>query len=190
MGSKFVLRGSIAGAIFGALILSLALPAQAKIVERERYSFSETSMVEECGLDLISEFSTSGVFKIRADKKDSTAFFGHDNFSFREVLTNPETGKWLVIRGKGNFKEVKATHVEGDVFLFRQHLAGQPFVIESSEGNVVLRERGLVVWEVLFDTLGDDVPGGEILEIELVAVRGHPDGFDEDICPIVLELLE
>jgi hypothetical protein len=94
----------------------------------------------------------------------------------------------MVIRGKGNFREVKATHVEGDIYRFRVQLAGQPFVIESGAGDVVYRERGLLVFDVLFDTFGDDEPGGEELSFDLVGVRGYS-GFIDDLCPLVTELI-
>jgi hypothetical protein len=171
-----------------ALLLGSTSVALAKIVERERYSFTESFTEELCGIDVEVVAENSGLFMIRQDKQDSTAFLGSDNFQYREVITNLETGATMVIRGKGNFREVKATHVEGDIYLFRAQTAGQHFVIESAAGAVVYRERGLLRFEVLFDTFGDDVPGGEVLSAELVAVRGHP-GFQDDICPIVHDLI-
>lgn len=125
---------------------------------------------------------------IRHDKPGSPAFFASNTYSFREVVTNPETGQWIVITSKGNFRQVRATQVDGDVHLFRTHEAGQPFAIEDSTGRVVYRESGLLVYEVLFDTLGDDEPGGDELSFDVVAVRGYPGALD-DVCPLIEDLL-
>lgn len=114
-----------------------------------------------------------------------------DNFEYHEVLTNHETGEWFVVRGHSVFREIKATHVEGDVYTFRAHEAGQPFVVENSDGRVVLRDRGLIVREALFDTLGDSEPGGVILDVAVQAVRGPHPGFAEDFdfCALAQELI-
>jgi hypothetical protein len=49
----------------------------------------------------------------------------------------------------------------GSIFEFRFVEAGQPFVVEDSDGNVVARNSGSVHGRYLFDTGGDDEPGGE-----------------------------
>ena len=87
-----------------------------------------------------------------------------DVFHYREVWTNPDTGQWFVIRGHGLFREIRATQVEGTVYEFVAVEAGQPFVIEDAEGNVIVRDRGVIRHTILFDTLGDGQPGGEFIE--------------------------
>ena len=169
------------------LVGSVSL-AQAKIVERFHYSFTDSFSDEVCGIDVDVEVEGSGLFMIRQDKPGSSAFFASNNYSFREVLTNPATGRWIAVTGKANFREVKATQVDGSVYRFRAHEAGQPFAIEDSTGRVVYRDRGLIVYDSLFDTLGDDQPGGEELSFDVVAMRGFP-GFLDDVCPLIEDLL-
>lgn len=182
------LRGMAVLVTAVTLLLGSASLTLAKVVERDRYSFTDSFTGEECGIVVEVESEVSGVFMLRRDKQNSPAFLLSDVFEYREVVTNPETGNWLVVRGKGNFREVKATQVDGDIYHFRAQLAGQHFVIENADGQVVYRDRGLLVFDVLFDTLGDDVPGGEELSFELAAVRGHP-GFIDDLCPLIHDLL-
>jgi hypothetical protein len=162
--------------------------AMARIVERERWSFTDSFTEEFCGIEADFDVEASGLFMIRADRPGSTAFLASNVFEYREVITNPATEEWLVIRGKGNFREVTATQVNGDIYRFRAQTAGQHFVIEDRYGKVVYRDRGLLVFEILFDTLGDDEPGGEELSFELVEMRGHP-GYLDDICPLALDLI-
>jgi hypothetical protein len=181
-------RTLIVAALVAGMSIAAMAPAMARIVEHEPYSFTETFTEEFCGIEAEFDVEASGRFMIRADRPGSTAFLFSNLFEYREIITNPETGAWLVIRGKGNFREIKATRVEGDVYRFRAQTAGQHFVIEDRHGKVVYRDRGLLVFEILFDTLGDDEPGGEELSFELVEIRGHP-GYLDDICPLALDLI-
>jgi hypothetical protein len=106
------------------------------------------------------------------------------------VVTNPETGKWFVIRGNGLFNEVRATLVSGTIYKFVAVEAGQPMVLEDSAGNVIVRDRGAIQHSFLFDTLGDGEPGGEIIEEFPASVHGPHPGFAEDFpfCEIAAEL--
>lgn len=44
-------------------------------------------------------------------------------------------------------------HVEGNIWEFTAQYVGQPFVIENSQGEVVLRDRGRTTSRSPFDTL-------------------------------------
>ena len=84
---------AVAAAAIVAAVLSVA-PSQATVVDKghyfsEPYSFSHG----DCGFDVDVTGTSSGVFRVRAGKgSTATAFFGHDNYSFVETQTNPETG--------------------------------------------------------------------------------------------------
>ena len=72
--------------------------------------------------------------------------------------------------------------------------AGQPIRIRDMTGQVVSRDRGVIRETFLFDTHGDDTPGGEFGERLSVQVSGPhpllPGFFDEDaFCAIVRPLL-
>jgi hypothetical protein len=165
-----------------ALMIVPAAPAGATIVERDRYEFSFSDVYDDCGFAVAVEGAVSGHSRIRAGKgKTDTAFFLRDNFSITQTHTNVDTDEFLTIEGHGVFNEVHAKHVEGNVFEFMAIQAGQPFVVYDSAGNVVLRDRGLVQSTVLFDTGGDDVPGGVVLDVQ-TELRGQHPGADIDFC--------
>ena len=63
-----------------------------------------------------------------------------------------------MIRGRAVFHEIKATQVGGDIYEFEAIEAGQPFVVEDSGSNVVVRDRGMIRRTALFDTLGTGCP--------------------------------
>ena len=62
-------------------------------------------------------------------------------------------------------------------------------MVEDSDGNVVLRDRGRVTFRALLDTLGDGEPGGELLEQELTSISGPHQVFVADFCEIATELI-
>lgn len=167
-----------------------AIPAGAQIYEKDRFVDEYSFTYDECGFPVEVEGTDTGQYRIRRGKgKTASAFFLRITSSFREIHTNLETGEWFVVRGHRVFNEVKATRVAGTIFKFVAIEAGQPFVVENSAGQVVFRDRGVIRSTILFDTLGDDVPGGELLEFLGDDVRGPHPGFDTDFCAIVTDLI-
>ena len=169
-----------------AALLVASTAAGAKVVDRGTYSGTDSFVVDECDFPLEVVGTFSGHFRARADR-GGQAFYALDNYRFRDVVTNPETGGWFLVRANGLFIETRATLVEGNIYEFVQHDAGQ-FVIEDSDGDVVLRDRGLVRLTVLFDTLGDGQPGGEPGEELDVELRGPHPTWDADFCATAAEL--
>lgn len=183
-----VLRLALVPAL--SLVTAIPVAAQAAPVVHEHYADSESFTGEACGLTLNVENTFSGQFLLREVKgSDGQAFLAMDNYSFRSVQTNVDNGKWLVIRGNGTFKEMSATHVDGNVWEFTAMDVGQPFLLEDSSGNVVLRDRGRITYRALFDTEGDGQPGGILLEEEVTGISGPHPGFERDLCPVVNELI-
>ena len=108
--------------------------------------------------------SGSGMFMIREGRnKDAGAFPVLDRFSYSETWTNAETGEWFLIRGHVLFNEVEATRVEGPIFEFRFVEAGgsRSSGSRTPTATSVERNSGSVHVTYLFDTLGDNEPGGE-----------------------------
>lgn len=172
-----------------SLLLGVAAPAGATVVERDRVAFEFADTYEDCGFEVAVEGAVSLKLRIRAGTGDNEgAFFLRRNVAYHETHTNVVTGESLTIEGRFVFNEVRATRVDGDVFEFTAIDAGQPFVVTAADGEVLLRDRGLVQSTVLFDTGGDDEPGGELLDIGFELRGPHP-GFDADFCDIVTALI-
>lgn len=188
---------------WGRLSLLVALGAGATVVGAgaaeatifERFEYADTFEAEFpiCGIDVhyVDEFSGKG--HVRQGKgHQAGAFFLQDNYSAVETFTNPVNGKFFTVSHDGIFKEIKATPVGDDLFEFVDHEAGQPFVVRDMDGNVLLRDRGLISATYLFDTGGDEMPGGEFIELLDIRVSGPHPGFfleDGDECPTVVALL-
>jgi hypothetical protein len=159
---------------------------------RRSQSFSGTDSFSysDCGFPIDVEVEFEGIFRLREGKNDDESFFfGLERYSIREIQTNAETGEWLAIRGFGVVNEHTATRVDGNIFDFTVVQAGQPVVVEDSAGNVVVRDRGAIMTTVRWDTGGDNLPGGTLVEVLDVQLHGPHPGFSSDFCAIARELI-
>jgi hypothetical protein len=180
-------RAIIATLLGVSLALSLvAGPASATIIQRERYSNDYAFSFNDCGFWIDVTGHNEGLLQIRAGKgDDESAFFAHDNFEFSETWTRRDTGDFFTLGGNGLFQETQATHVSGTIFEFSSINAGQPFVVRDSDGNIAIRDRGVIREVILFDTLGDDVPGGTFIDQVSFSVSGPHPGLDADLCALL-----
>ena len=183
--TKWLLTGL---ATLTAIVLG-ASAASATVIAQEHYSGTDFYSFDDCGFTINGQSDFYGQALIRVDQ-GGEAFFVKDKFWYRDVLTNAETGKWFVMRGNALFHEIKATQISGTIYEFVAIEAGQPFVIEDSAGNVIVRDRGVIRHTALFDTLGDGTPGAVFLEETHTAVHGPHPGFADDFpfCEIAAEL--
>jgi hypothetical protein len=182
----------LAAASVLALLSAVPGTAHAKPFDQGHDSGTFEGVFEECGLTIAEAGEFTVHFIVREVRgSDGQAFLAQDNYEFRAVWTNTANGKWLVVSGQGMFKELTGTHVEGDVWEFTAMDVGQPFLIEDSEGNVVLRERGRITFRALFDTRGDGQPGGELIEEEITGFSGKfPTVSDDTVfCATVIDLI-
>jgi hypothetical protein len=184
MNVDVIVRGSRRLAKLGAvislgLIALSAVPADATMYQKvQSYSGTEVFDYTLCGLDIHEVFTFSGKMSIRTGTGDlAGAFFGHDNYQYLDTFTNIDNGKFFTISANGLNQDVQATHVEGSIFEFVTHQVGQPYVVRDMSGAVVLRDRGSLSFTYLFDTGGDNVPGGTFLEDVSLRVSGPHPGF-------------
>ena len=147
-------------------------PAGATVVERGSYTSEPYSFThDDCGYDVDVE----GTVQRHVPHPGGQGQDGHGllrsstTTAFTETQTNPANGKFVTITANASFHEIRAKRVEGTVFEFWAVEAGQ-FRMYDSDGRLVARDRGSVQFHILFDTEGDDVPGG--VQIEEFASRG------------------
>lgn len=174
-------RRMIGAVLTGLLVLFVTLPAaaQATIAERGRFEDTFTDSYEDCGFLVTVEGSVSSQYRFRQGKGDlATAFFLRANYSWEEVHT--ANGRSITLRGHAVFNETRARQVDGTIFEFRSIEAGQPFAVYDADGKLVLRDRGVIRTTYLYDTLGDDVPGGIPGEVVDLQIAGPHPGFDLD----------
>jgi hypothetical protein len=172
-----------------ALTAVAAAPAPATVVEKGRLVDEPYGFAYDCGFPVEVTGVASGNFRLREGSgDDATAFFSLDRISFREIHTNPQTGEWFSVSGRFANNEVGATRVEGSLFEFRIIKAGQVAVIEDSDGNLVSRDRGVVRSTILFDTGGDQEPGGDFIDVVDLQLAGPHPTFDKR-CDVATDLI-
>jgi hypothetical protein len=176
-------------AIAAAFTSVAAAAASATVVEKGRIVDGTYEFAYDCGFPVEVTGVASGNFRLREGSgDDATAFFSLDRISFSEIHTNPETGEWFSLTGHFANNEVGATRVEGSLFEFRIIKAGPVARIEDSDGNLVARDRGVLRLTILFDTGGDQEPGGEFVELVDVRLAGPHPTFDK-LCDVATELI-
>ena len=185
--------GAAAAVALASAATGWASPAGAEVIEREHFDFSYSEKIELCGLMLQLDGRTWGSLSLRAGKGDQdTYFFGHLTERVADTFTNPATGRFFTFTGRRLLQDVEATRVEGSIFQVTEIDAGQPLLVRDMDGDVVLRDRGVIRRTYLFDSGGDAVPGGDFIEELAVRVAGpHPDFFleDEARCDLIHELV-
>lgn len=187
---KTLRTGMVAGVALAAVAAVDGAALATPPVEHEHYEFQELGSFDDCGFQIDYDWRSSGHALIReVSGSGGQAFLLHDNYSNRTVFSNPENGAWMVVRAKALFQEMTGTHVEGDIWEFTAHEAGQLFVVENSDGKVVARSSGLVAYRALFDTLGDGEPGGELLDVEVTAIHGQQGGSFDHLCDFATDLI-
>jgi len=161
------------------LVGGVPSPARAGGVVRTPYSNPpETFSDDSCGYVMTVTRSSSGTFSVRTGTgRASSVLFFTDNYSFREVRTNPATGQSFVVRGNGQIKDVQAKPLGDNIFEIVTKNSGQPLVVEDSNGKVVLRAAGVVSFRFRINTHGNPDPNTwDFVEFLGVTIAGpHPE---------------
>ena len=191
--SRWTRAATAGAAVLAAAATGWASPARSEVLEHQRFADSSSRDIDLCGLSVRVDSEARGMFNIRVGKGSvDTLFFEHTVEKYADRITNPANGKYFTTSGQTVVQEMRARRVEGSVFRITSNEAGLPLVVRDMNGNVVLRDRGVITTTILFDTGGDHVPGGDVVEVLDVRVAGpHPDFFLEDAerCALIHDLI-
>jgi hypothetical protein len=130
----------------------------------------------------------TGTNRLRTTK-GGQFFVSMDQYAFIEHFTDLVTGETFTVEADGLFHELRPRLVEGseNVYTFSFVDAGKVFTVRDADGNVVVRNRGVVKGNGVFDTLGDSMAGGVVLEMD-VTPKGNFPRWDESFCDVALSL--
>ena len=157
------------------VVLVGVTPAHATVFDSGPISFQDSFKEPLCGIAIRHDVTVSGHFRNRTGKgKLDQAFFGQGTYRISETFTNLATDASFSITSNVVNKDVKATPLGGDIFEFVFQEAGT-VVLRDMNGDVVLRDSGVFRTTVVFDTQGDSLPGGEVLNETVDRISGpHP----------------
>lgn len=161
-------------------------PALARPLDREHYSGSDSFFVEDvCGHDWNVEVTFSGLFMLKSGRAGDPTPYLFDNYRYREVIMAVDDPSLVIIHeGNGIYKDLRITLVEGTVYHFEAIEAGRPSIWSTADGEILFRDRGLVIWSFTIDTKGDDdLSNDEFVSEDPPTIRGpHPELISEDFC--------
>lgn len=167
--------------------------AHAMPLEKDHYEATFTDEFDCDGITLRQEGSFQGLFMLKKGRAGDATPYLTDNYRYSmKVTAVPDNGRWFTREGNGIYKDVRITSVEGTIYQFDAIEAGQPWVVRDMDGELVLRDRGLLHTRFQVDTKGDtDLANDEFVEgsWELVADRGAHPGFYVDYCQMAKDLL-
>ncbi len=147
-------------ASLAAILWSTAFAAEAKVIDRQRYSFTDVSHERTCGRDLTVETTTSGTSMTKSSHGGLPSR-SYDNYNIHEVLTDA-AGEGYIIDLSGLYNEVRVRHVRGSLYRYTAKSVGQVFTIRALDGKAVERNSGLLEITFLLDTKGDSDPGNDV----------------------------
>ena len=154
--------------------LAFAGPAQATVVDRAHYSAPSATTSSSAGA-IHTEGVVSGNFRIRAGSRARHGVLRARQYAFSETWTNTANGRTSRSAGDANIRDVSARTSRASIFEFTTVESGRPFNLADASGRILIRDRGAIRTTYLFDTEGDDTPGGVFLEELTVRVSGpHP----------------
>ncbi len=182
------------GLVAGLLAIAVAIPqaTSAAPIVREHYSGTDSWTEEECGLLIETTVTFEGLFMLKEGHAGDPTPYYFDNYKATVVQKNVATGDWITILHNGLYKDLRIEQVEGTVYEFVSIETGRPFSILDSEGNVVVRDMGLLKTRFRVDTLGDDDLSNDIFipeSWELLKDAGSHPGFYTDYCESLTDLL-
>ena len=180
-----------AGALAILVVMAGAVPAQATVFEERTLSRSRRARMKTCaGSRSATTPSPADISATRTGKGElDQAPSARASYRYTDTYTNLATDASFSEEGRFTSMDVKATPLGGNIFEFRFRESGTA-VIRDMAGDVVSREAGAVWLTIVFDTLGDSMPGGEVLDETLDRLSGqHPLFEDEAFCAVVHDLI-
>jgi hypothetical protein len=169
--------------VLALFALALAGPVQARPIEYEHYSGTDSFDFDDCGFVVHNDVVFEGVFMLKAPRSDGEPPRFFDNYHSIETLS--ANGRTATIEHQGLYKDLRITHVEGTIYQFVAMESGQPFVARDEDGNVLFRDRGVLMVTFQVDTKGDsDLENDEFIEgsWSLLKDAGSHPGFYIDLC--------
>jgi hypothetical protein len=173
-------------ALFGAV--ALAGPAAAMDVETSHHVDTLSFPIERCGYSWVGDVRLERLIQVRT-RDAVTPPTIIENYELTVAWTDvadPEHG--YLVRTQGQARDVPTRLVEGTVWEFSWTDIGRPFQILTSDGRLVMHDRGQLEITSLRDTLGDADPSNDVwLEDTAFGTRGKFPSFERDLCQVFLE---
>ncbi|WP_148076942.1 hypothetical protein [Nocardioides aurantiacus] len=146
----------------------------------DHYVGTDSFDTTDCGLNLHSEVSYSGMSFIKPAPGSQEAFLVHDRYRFTEEITlaSDPDGPSVTTRGSGTFVETTATLLDParpTIYQFTTVDAGT-FRLHAADGGQLVTSNGVYKATNIQDTLGDKAPGSQLIEEVTGDFHGNESG--------------
>ncbi|KQT93472.1 hypothetical protein ASG49_00110 [Marmoricola sp. Leaf446] len=134
----------------------------------DHYSGTDSFDATDCGLALHFEVSYSGTSFVKPAPGSNEAFLLHDRYRFTETITlaSDPDGPYVTTIGSGSFVETTATLLDPakpTIYQFTTVDAGT-FRMYAADGGRLVSISGVYKATNIQDTLGDKMPGSQLVE--------------------------
>jgi hypothetical protein len=164
--------------------LGIAGPSSARVVDHWTWSEDSQGVDSQCGFEIASQDHFEGMGIARSVAGADSLATAQYVSSFQSIWTNPTNGRTLTISSHSNYQEKSVRPLGGGLWSYSVDQAGQPFTITDSTGTVVLRDRGLLAFDGVYDANTD-----QTVSFYLVGAHGPHPGFDADLCALAADLI-
>ena len=181
------------GTIFAASVWGTSIAADARVLDRQRYSGTFEVDEMNCGRHQHIEGTFRGITMLKASRGDLPPRL-LDNYDIHEVFTEDD-GDGYIIDQSGLYSDVRVRHAGGSLYRYKAINVGQVFTIRTLDGKAVQRDRGLLEITFLMDTQGDSDPTNDVFledSLRLVSEAGkHPYATQTDAgyCAVIEEAI-
>lgn len=178
-------RRLLAALVAAAAATWCAAPAQARTVDHWQWSEDRAFTVDTCGFPtrVTDHFEGNGIARTTGGRTDGVATSQYTT-RYVAVTTNPANGQWFTLTQSSVFQERGLTDLGGGFWGYSVNQAGQPFVVTDSTGRVVVRDRGLIQFDGVYDANSD-----QVTSFELSGIAGPHPGYTTDLCDITRLLI-
>ena len=183
------MRKSIQSAAVAVLaVLALAGPVTAMTVETNHFVDTFSFPTERCGYSWLGDLRIEGLAQVRT-RDAVTPPTVIENYEMTITWTDvSDPDHQYVVHTQGQARDVPVRLVGGTVWEFTWTDIGRPFQILTSDGELVMHDRGRLQVTSLRDTLGDSDPSNDVwLEDTNFGTRGMFPSLDLDLCEVFLE---
>jgi len=185
---------ALLAATLAAIVWSATIAAEARVLDRQRYSGTFEVDEMNCGRHQHIEGTFRGVTMLKESQGDLPLRL-FDNYDIHEVFTEDD-GDGYIIDQSGLYSDVRVRHAGGTLYRYTAINVGQVFTIRTLDGKAVQRDRGLLEITFLMDTQGDSDPTNDVfLEDSLRLVREagkHPYATqtDAEYCAVIEQAIQ
>ena len=179
-----------AGAIAAGVTFAAAASVEAAPIERGSFHDEDSeTLIDFCGdLDVIHSWDVSGTFLGVARGSKGLVHF-RDSVRGTDVWTNTETGRSYTQKWTANSRDLKVTdNGDGTLTILIQASGGSRWY--DGEGKLVLRDPGLVRFEILVDHNGTPSDPSDDKEIANLGIVKGSTGLNEtegrDFCDDII----